>query len=208
MNLSSTPVQISMGQYRALQKSVQLPSPQDLFDYQVERAVGYKLASYEDADRFRKDLPQGLFIFVPQQPKLDNDALKHLMSLVVVNGKTGENYLNADLLKDEVEVPASAHLMVGVEDGDARRNIRPSENRRNIMAEGRQPYNVWRGIIHAIYFPEVLQHHYLDLVASRYGSGFWPDLSLNYGRPGLIAYWSVFASPMWGAPSCGSVIGA
>ena len=199
---------VSFVQFSALMRSTPvLPTPHQLLDFQVETLVAKKLAKYGNADRFRKNLPAGSFIFVPAQPKFTNDTLKHLMSLVVLNSKSGVNHLDADVLKDEVKVPSGAHLMVGVEDGDARCNILPSENRKAILAEGRQPYNIWRGIVHAILFPETLAHHYMDLVASRYESERWPALYLYDGQPKLHAYWGDVSYTEWGAPSCGRVIG-
>ncbi|OGN27756.1 MAG: hypothetical protein A2941_02690 [Candidatus Yanofskybacteria bacterium RIFCSPLOWO2_01_FULL_49_17] len=204
---SKSVMPVPFGQFAALMRTPVLPTPQQLFDYQVETLVGHKLAKYEEADRFRNHLMVGAFLFVPAHPKLDNATLEQLMALIVINGKSGKNYLDADYLKDEVAIPTNAHLMVSVEDGNARRNIRPSDNRKAILAEGRQPYNVWRGIVHVLYFPEVLQHHYLDLVASRCESGRWPSLFLYGGQPGLGAVWDDEAYSKWGTPSCGSVVG-
>src|SRR5579863_791235 len=71
-----------------------LPSPSELFDFQVEGSVDRKLATYSDADPFRNRLPEkGFFLFVPPRPKtLD---LNELMEHVELNGKTGVNYLDA-----------------------------------------------------------------------------------------------------------------
>lgn len=189
-------------QYRALQRPAVLPTPAELFDFEVETLVGNGLATYDQADPFRKlDLPSGLFLFVPEKP--DPYDLAHLMGLVVVNGKTGKNYLDPSLLTDEIEVPTFPYLMTDIGDGAGRRNIRPSVNRTNILAEGRSPYLVWEGVVHTIIFPQVLLHHNLSLVVSRYGSGYWPDLYLCGDWPRLDAGWGDDARPRWGAPSCG-----
>lgn len=198
---------VSFAQFSALQRTPVLPTPQQLLDFQVETLVAKGLAKYDDADRLRNDLPSGPFIFVPVQPKLDKDMLKHLMSLIIVNGKSGVTGLNLNYIKDEVKLPNGAHLMVDVEDGNARRNLSPSRNLKAILVEDRQPYNIWRGIVYTVLFPETLTQHYLDLVASRYGFGLWSHLYLSVGQPKLCADWDDDAHTEWGAPSCGGVIG-
>lgn len=198
-------VVVTMEQYRALQRPIDLPSSSDLFDFEVEGLVAKQLVTYAQADEWRKKLPdKGLFLFVP--PCLTM-SFNDLMALVEVDGKNGINHLDPQYLKDGVEVPRGPYIMVDIEDGDRRRNIKPSINRENILREGRSPYTTYEGIIHAILFPEVLKHHYLDLVGSRYESGYCPDLYLGGGRPKLFAFWGDGASPRWGAPSCGSRFG-
>lgn len=220
---------ITKEQYWALQRPVTLPpSPKQLFDYIIEQLVAKKLASYKDADPFRKKLPRcGLFLLIPSQPKiLDLDCL---MSLIELDGKKGRSLLNPQYLRDKIKVPEKPYLMLDVEDGRARRNTRISVSRRNIAKEGRSPYTVWRGIIHAVVFPEVFrspdrQSHNMDLVGSR-GSRYeseggspkckgTPYLSFDYyddpsdAKPQLDAgsRYDDDAHPDYGAPSCGNVI--
>jgi len=200
------PNTISADQYRALQPPplTVLPTPEQLFDFVVETLVGKKLAEYAHADPFRKKLPQGLFLLVPPQPKtLD---LSYLMSLIEVDEVTGVNHLDAQHLKDEIEIPAGPYLMADIEDGKARLNTKPSVSRENIKAEGRSPYTTWRGIIHAVVFPAVFKDHNMDLCGSRYESGIVPYLCVDVETPKLYAIWLDDALPEWGAPSCGSVI--
>jgi hypothetical protein len=176
------------------------------FDFQIEGLVDRKYATYGDADPFRNRLPKkGLFLFVPPRPKeLD---LNGLMSNVELNGRTGVNYLlDASYLKPAVEVPGTAHLLLDVEDGRARLNVKPKVSRQKIAAEKRHPYDVWRGIIHAILFPMVLSHHYMDLVGTRYDEAYVPFLYVRGDKPALRSAWEGDADPKWGAPSAGSVI--
>jgi hypothetical protein len=218
---------ITKEQYWALQRPVTLPpSPKQLFDYIIAQLVVKGLASYKDADPFRKQLPQGgLFLLVPPQPKkLD---LNYLMSLIEVNGKKGRNLLDPQYLKDKIKVPEEPYLMLDIEDGKARLNTKLSVSRRNILREGRSPYTVWRGIIHAVVFPAVFQspnmpRHNMDLVGSRgsrYESegGHSKDRGVPYLCPidyfgneePLLDAGGRFdddANPEFGAPSCGSVI--
>ena len=194
-------------EYEALVQSVRPRTPAQLFDYQVEKLVVAKLARYEHADPFRKKIPeQGLFLLVPPEPNPQELDLDHLMSLVVLDEVAGVNYLERSYLKNLIEVPIGSVLLTDVEDGRARLNVKPSVSREKIEAEGRHAYTTWRGIIHGALFPEVLKHHNLDLVASRYRSDFVPGLYLVGREPGLSSSWLDDADPEWGAPSAGSVL--
>jgi|ERR1700722_2708958 len=210
-----TSAPISVEQYRALQRPIVLPTPQQLFDQMVERLKakfeGSGIFKPSHADPFRRGLPYKLFLLVPPQPKallVDRDLLNHVVSLVEANGKTGKNYLDPKDLKDLIEIPEGPSLLMDIEDGNKRRDVKPSVSRENIKAEGRHPYTTWMGIVHAIVFPEVFQSHNMDLVGSRSEPGSTPFLSLGGGGGRLDAVWGDDADPKWGAPSCGSVIGA
>lgn len=216
---------VTMKQYRALQQpqrpqrpqrpikppsSTELLSSNDLFDFEAEKLVANKLATYKQVDKFRKKLPRsGLFVLVP--PHLTDMSLNNLMALVIVDGKKGVTYIRSQYfedLEDKVNVPSSPYFMIDIEDGDKRRNVKPSVNRHKILQEGRSPYTMYEGIVHAILFPETLKHHYLDLVGSRCRSGSRLCLCLVGGRPRLNIFWNDGARPRWGAPSCGSRVGA
>ena len=134
--------------------------------------------------------------------------LNALMAKVELNGYRGTNYLKFHELYDEFETPSSAHLLLDVEDGRGRRNTEPGVSLKNIQEEGRTPYTVWHGLIHVILFPHVLQHHNLDLVGSCYDFDRVPCLRSINEIPMLYGYWKDGASPRWGAPSAGSVVGA
>ncbi len=201
---ATTELRITTEQYRALQSPVTLPTREQLFGFEVETLVAKGLAKYEQADPFRNRLPIGLFLLVPPKPK--EFDLTHLVSLIEVDGKNGRNFLDAQQLTDEIEVPSGSYLMLDIEDGKARLNTKPSVSKANIAAENRSPYTTWRGIVHAIVFPEVFQSHNMDLCGSRYESKFVPNLCLYDGKPWLVASWDYSAYPEWGAPSCGSVL--
>lgn len=202
----STATVISMEQYRALQRPIVLPTPAELLDFEIETLVGKGRARYEHADPFRKNPPSGLFLLVPPKPNpLD---LAHLMGLVVVDGKTGTNYLDPAQLTDVIEVPDGPYLMADIEDGDNRRDTKPFVSAVNIANEGRSPYVTWEGLVHVIVFPDVLTHHSLDLVGSRYESRSVPRLCRYGDGPRLHASGYDDAYPGWGAPSCGRRIGS
>jgi hypothetical protein len=200
---------VSVQQYTALQTPVVLPTPEELFDFQVQtlKDKGLDLPD-EDVDRLRSLIPNApqLFLLIPPRPgTLD---LNGLVALIEVDGKTGVNYLDLQHLTDTVETPATAHLLLDVEDGRERLNTKPSVSFDNIRQEGQLPYTTWYGLVHGIVFPYVLQDHYLNFCGSRYGSGYMPFLCLGGGIPGLYYFWDDDAAPWWGVPSAGSVVGA
>lgn len=201
---------ISADQYRALQRPVVvLPNPQQLFDQIVETLVAKELAKYEHADPFRSSISNGLFNLIPPRPEgLDFD---YLTSLIEVNGKKGTNYIypNPKEFTDTVAVPVGPYLVLDVEDGKGRLNTKPSVAEANILAEHRSPYTVFEGIIHGIVFPEVFASHNMYLGGSRYGSRMkMPYLYLTRDVLELCATFYDDAIPEWGAPSCGSRVGA
>jgi hypothetical protein len=183
-----------------------LPTPGELFEFEVETLVGHKLATYGDADAFRnRALGKGLFLFVPAPPEVLD--LDHLMSLVSLDGGTGLNYPVARI-KPAITVPATASLLIGIDDGRGRLNNEANDSRRKISREKRHPYDVWRGIIHASLFPTVLKHHYLNLVGSRHcdvGEAS-PLLCIVDNRPALTMLSDDI--PCWnsGAPSAREIL--
>ncbi len=192
-------------QYSARVQPVDVCTQEEFYDYQVEKLVSLKLARYEDADGLRKKLPNsGLFIFVPPPPKQID--LAAMMSKVVLDGRTGVNYLDPQYHEDLVPNPSKPSILADVEDGRGRLNVKPVDSRDNIKREGRQPFTTWHGLIHVILFPEVLKHHYIDLVGSRFYAKLSPHLCLLDDKPALDFSWFVSAYPVWGAASCGSVI--
>lgn len=203
---------ISTQQYHSLQALVVEPTAAELFDFQVAtlKDKGVELPS-RDVDRLRALVPNEvqLFLLVPPQPDvLDLDGLMHL---VEVDSVTGMNYLDRQHLSDVIETPKTAHLLLDVEDGRTRLNTKPSVSSMNITQEGRLAYTTWRGLIHGIVFPCVLQDHNLDLVGSRYKSVNVPSLYLKDGVPrlyyGCSYWWYGNTNPEWGAPSAGSALG-
>lgn len=171
---------VSAAQYHALQNPVVLPTPEELFEFEISvlKDKGLDLKS-KDVDRLRKFVPNEaqMFLVVPPQP--DTLDLNGLMNLIEVNGVQGENYLDVQYLKDIAPPPSYAYLLANVEDGRKRLNKKPSVSAENIAAEGRIAYSVWQGLIHGILFPCILQHHNLNLVGSRYPSDRVPYLYLD-----------------------------
>ncbi len=199
---------VSFEQYSALQTPVVLPTPEELFAFQVDtlRNKGIDLPD-KDVARLHALIPNEpqLFLVVPPQP--DTLDLDGLMALIEVNGITGKNYLDRQDLSEVIETPKVAYLLLDVEDGRGRLNTKPSVSLEKIVQDGRLAYTTWRGLIHGIMFPYVLQHHNLDLVGSRCRSAYVPSLYLHSSVPRLNGYWNGIAGPEWGAPSAGSALG-
>ncbi len=191
-------MQITMEQYEALRCS---PSPKQLLEFQIETLFAKGLARYEDADRFQRNPPSGLFLLIPPRP--EESDLNDLVSLIELKGKKGRNYLDPRYVQDDIKIPDKPYLMLDVKDGKERLNIDPAVSKIHIFQEGRSPYTIWRGIIHTVLFPEVLESHNMDLV----GSPDMPFLCLYCGEPRLDSYRYVpYEFPGWGAPSCGNII--
>ena len=199
---------IAPGEYQALYESPpRVRTPEEMLEFQLQCFVERELAMPADADPFRKRLPEhSRFLFVPKRPKTLN--LKCLMAMIKLEGKRGVNYLNAQFLVDFIEVPEEPYLMTDIEDGRARLNVAPSVSQETISAESRSPFTTFEGIVFGIVFPVVLTHHNLDLIGSRYESGGFPYLCLSDDKPTLYYHWGYNAYPRWGAPSCGSRLGA
>ncbi len=195
---------ISAEQYTALLQPVLPPTPEELFEFQRATLSDKQLAPVGMFDHFASRLPKsGLFLLVPPQRKAPD--WKDLMARVELDGKTGVNYLDQKHHKDLIEVPDVPTMLIGVEDGRGRLNIKPSVSREAIPKEGRTAYYTWRGYIHVALFPMVLKHHYLDMVGSRYRSAYVPCFRLYGGKPTLLNDWDAHAYPFYGAPSCGSI---
>ena len=199
---------IAPEEYQALyEPPPSVRTPEEMLDLQLRCFVERELATQADADPFRNHLPEhNRFLFVPKRPKtLD---LARLMAMIELDGKRGVNYLKEQSLVDLIEVPEGPYLMIDIEDGRARLNVTPSVSLETISAESRSPFTTFEGIAFGIVFPIVLAHHNLDIIGSRCGSDFFPYLYLHDGKPTLYGSWGVSASPGWGAPSCGSRLGA
>ena len=199
-------ITVTYEQYRSLQSPVTLPSPEELFEFQRAVLADKGLARPEMFDQFATRLPSGLFLLVPSQPGPASSLnWNDLMARVELGGKTGKNYLDPKYLEDGIEAPKVPTMLVSVMDGHDRLNIKPTDSRANIAKESCHAYTTWRGYIHIAVFPEVLAHHGMDIVGSRYRSDFVPHFCLIDERPALSRSWENFANPEWGAPSCGSV---
>lgn len=121
---------VSEEQYNALQVSVVLPTPFELFDYQVSRLKekGFDLSKKEVDD---------LVVYVPENPqfflvlpsKSDKLDLEGLMHLVEIKGTPGKVSLDIPSLGDLEEVQPKSHLLLDVEDGRRRHNITPGKSR-------------------------------------------------------------------------------
>ena len=207
---------ITEKQYRALQNSIELPTPQELFDFMIERLrIKFEetdIFSYKLADPFHAkigELGGQLFLVVPAQPKTffkDRGLFEHVISLVENHGATGTSGLDPKELEDLTESPTTPTLLTDIEDGRMRLHVSPQASRQGIIVGKRHPYTIWRGLIHAIVFPEVFQDHHMSLVESQSKSGRVPCLHIVSGLPRLSLLRRDEAFPRLGAPSCGGVL--
>ena len=197
---------VSQAQYEAIMGVVvTLPTPEELFDFQVE--ILRKKGVVNNPDELlplRELIPkQGLFIMVPQTAL----SLAELVERVELDGKSGKNWLEEGRVEDVVKTPKTHYLCLAVEDGRRMLNVSPGDAVKRFAKDGRSAYTAREGIFHAMYFPEVLKRHFMDLPGSRYGAGNVPGLDVYDGRPYLYYYWSFYANPGWGSASCGSRVG-
>ena len=172
-----------------------------LFDYMVEKMVAEKIATYEMAAPFRKAIPNRPFLWIPGG--LSTLGLGRLMDLVVtVEEVRGVNFLVPQYCSNTVAIPDKPYFMFDIEDGSDRLDVKPSLSEEMIFAEGRSPYTIVEGIIHAVVFPEIFDSHNMSLCGSRYKTDNIPELLLSSGGPRLQSSFTDFSHPLWGAPSC------
>ncbi len=204
---TATNLVITADQYHVLAGSPPpIPTQKEVFEHQVALWATNGFGTEDELRRLGEYVPErGFFLLVPRRPApLD---LARLMSLVVLDGKKGVSYLDLQYLTDEVEVPATPYLCLGVEDGRSRLNVKPSVSRTNIANEGRSGYVALEAIAHAAAFPVVLAHHYIDAVGSRFNEIDVPCVYVDGAEPALDSFFDGSANPEWGAASCGSRVG-
>lgn len=142
------------------------------------------------------------FVIVPETSL----GLNERMSKVILDGKTGKNWLDASKITNISTAPAGPYLAVDVEDGRAMQNQAPRDCQTQFEEQGRLGLTVDEGMALLTYAPETLKHHYLDLPGSRY-DGHVPYLYVVGVRPWLYAFWRDDAVPCYGSASCGSRLG-
>ncbi len=140
------------------------------------------------ASTTKGDIP---FVPVPVGVGIDD-----LMKMIVIDEREGKNYLEEDEVADIIKVPQEPYFIIGVRDGSRLINVSPREAIEKIPS----PLTVLEGISLCIHYPNILFHHYLDLIGSRYGREI-PDISLS-GEPLLLWTFADEAGEMWGIPSC------
>lgn len=144
------------------------------------------------------------FVIVPQGPNL---TLSLRMKKVVLGGKTGASYLADNRVTNLNEIPKGHYLAVDVEDGRVMWNTEPSVALAEFKRQRRFGGTVAEGIAVVTLEPEILRHHYIDLMGSRFDGGDVPCLDEVGDRPGLRARWVDNANPCYGALSCGGRLG-
>jgi hypothetical protein len=171
-----------------------------LFDYMVEKMVAEKIATYEMAAPFRKTIPNRPFLWIPSG--LSILGLGRLMDLVTAKGIRGVNFLSLQYCSNTVAIPAEPYFMFDIEDGGDRLDVKPSLSEASILSEGRSPYTIIEGIVHAMVFPEVFDTHNMSLCGSRYKLENIPELLLGDSGPRLQSSFTDSPHPRWGTPSC------
>jgi hypothetical protein len=171
-----------------------------LFDYMIEKMVAEKIATYEMAAPFRKTIPNHPFLWIPSGLSLL--GLGRLMDLVMAKGVRGVNFLALRYCSNTVAIPTEPYFMFDIEDGSERLDTNPSLSEARIFADGRSPYTIIEGIVHAMIFPEVFDLHNMNLCGSRYKTDNTPELLLSNSGPRLQSSFMNSPHPRWGAPSC------
>lgn len=200
------PVVATSAEYEAIfAPAPKLKTPAELFDLQVKVWMALGLLTPDEAGSLRCHAPDARnFLLVPD---LSQTHLTVLMKQVVLKGKTGESYLDQQHLTDEDGASKGAHLLLDIRDGRERLNTEPSEAEKQIKKAGRIGFTARQGIAFGIIFPDVLAHHNLDLVRSRY-DGRVPSLyRIDDGVPWLYIRYTDGPYPKWGAPCAGSAVG-
>ena len=113
-----------------------------------------------------------------------------------------QNHLSLEYVTDLH--PSRAYLE-DVDDGKSMCGISPEDAIKKFNETNRLGLTLREGLALFRRNPKILQSHYLDLVGTRYYSGFVPCLYVFGGKPALNYDWEVYAGPQWGAPSAGSV---
>lgn len=131
-------------------------------------------------------------IFLNNRIKLTLD-ISEQMKWIKVNGESGTDYLTLTEHKDLIEIPDRIHWIYRVEDGSrfavSEPLTAPEQEEKILKKQKRTPFATVHGISLVRRFPEVLNHHYLNLPGSRYG--FYRFLSMCFshdGRPILSPY--------------------
>ena len=186
-----------------------LYTAEELFEFERARLTELGLAPIGMFDHLSKSLPKGLFELCPPRPDATSKInWRELMSRVTFNNNLGECDLDPSYLKDDLEILTMPSMLSCIEDGRNRLNIKCSASKDLIKQEGRFPYDIWRGYIHAVLFTSQLTNHGLDLVASSDEIGLVPRLYLNLktSQPILGYYNNEVHSQNWGAPSYGKLV--
>lgn len=171
-----------------------------LFDYMIEKLMAAGIIPCRPSESFRNAVPDSPFLWMPG--KLADIEFGKLMNSTEVNGMNGVNFLVRGYCADTVKIPDGPYFLTDIEDGSGRLNTTPSLSEARIVAEGRSPYTILEGIIHAVVFPEAFATHNMDLCGSRYKKENIPLLILR--NDGLRLQSSITNSPhpRCGAPSC------
>lgn len=129
------------------------------------------------------------------------------MNLVELDGKRGISYLTPALIQpaDGVKRPDAPYLMLDVEDGREMIKVSPDNCMKHFSEVSRLGCTADDGEMIAIYWPEILKHHYIDCPGSRCVRGAVPCVNLWFDEPKLSACPSGSDDPYCGSASCGSI---
>jgi len=193
-------------------------SPKEVWEMEVNRCIQLKFHKElglteqqfmnKDFFPFPEERPNALAVIPEIITRKDKRLLLDIskqMSLIEIGGKKGKNYLDLTEHKDLIEIPDQIHWIYEVEDGGrfavSDPLTSPEQEEKNLKKEKRIPFATAHGIAVIRRFPEILKHHYLDLLNSRYKSSEIPCLSLFCSEPKLHAGCAGFADSDYGVPS-------
>ena len=191
--------------------------PEELFDFYVETLREKRIVKNPDEFKhLRKFIPTtGFFILVPETRLSLNDLMGH----VELNGRTGRclfdegkpgiYFFTKKAVMDVTETFSWHYLCLDVDDGRAMMHMYPRDAAALFGRQNRSGYVNKEGIFHAIYFPNVLERHCMDLTGSRYYEKSIPRLCIYGKRPLLytsLLSGSFLKRPKSGSASCGSRI--
>ncbi|MDO8667896.1 MAG: DUF5701 family protein [bacterium] len=142
------------------------------------------------------------FTIIPQRSGL---PFYERMTKVSFNGNPGVTYIYDEhrIINPNQRIPRGHYLMAGIEDGRGMLGVKPSVCLQQFDRFGRFPCTAAEGITMAMYEPEILRHHYLNLTGTVYDGNRLLCLFLN-GKiiPWLGAVYGDYSAPQYGSPSC------
>lgn len=188
-----------------------------LFDQQMQKLVATELAMEGEIKPFFSHLkhirraPKGEgvipFVIVPQPSGL---TLAGRMEQVIFAGRAGESCLALDReVNYDKDIPSGHYLITGLEDGRVCLDKSPINCFWQFQTGKPKRYGCTaaEGISMAMYEPERLEHHFMDLTGSGCSGGFlYIFLDEDY-RPTLFVGGPNIHLPNYGSPSCAKRLG-
>lgn len=142
--------------------------------------------------QWKKEFPATNYKILHIQRQIEHDSLKALIKKHMIDLKIPWN-------KFKQTTHYNARIML-IEDGSMWRGYAPLQVKDIIKGKSRG-LDLFEGISLAILYPEILQHHSLDLIESQYGHECIPTLYYWNDRVNLSAICPDVSDNMCGAPT-------